>query len=106
MILSVKGPCWLINQSSHISDGKLPSFCDAQVKEAIRGNRQFPKVTLFTPFHFDHLPTQVPKCSYWIQVLESAIIFAHCFEGWVPYERFVSKKPKKLGFLVYVRFET
>ena len=56
------------------------------------------------PFHFDHLPTQVPKSPYWLQGLESAIIFAYFILGLAPTEPFVSKKPKKLKF--HVRFET
>ena len=50
------------------------------------------------PFHFDHLPTQVPKSPYWLQGLESAIIFEHFWGGLAPTDPFVSKKPKKRSF--------
>ena len=48
------------------------------------------------PFHFDHLPTQVPTSPYWLQDSESAKKIAHFFWGLAPTEPFVSKKPKKI----------
>ena len=42
---------------------------------------------------------QVPKSLYWLQGLESAIIFAHLFEGLAPTELCVSKSPNYLSFL-------
>ena len=52
------------------------------------------------PFHFDHLPTQVPKSLYRLKDSESAIIFAHFLGGLAPTDPFVSKKPKNMKFLV------
>ena len=48
------------------------------------------------PFHFDHLTNQVQKSLYWVQGLESTIIFAHFSLGLAVTEPFVSKKSKQI----------
>ena len=48
------------------------------------------------PFHFEQLPTQVPKCLYWLQGFESAIIFAHFLGGSTPKKPVGQKKAHKI----------
>ena len=51
------------------------------------------------PFHFDHLPTQVPWAPYNLKDSESAIIFAHFFGDLAPTDPLSQKSPKIWFFL-------
>ena len=71
---------------------RLPVYCHINMKNVWKN---------FTlPFHFDHLPTQVPRSPYWLQGFESVIICAHFCFSLAPTEPFVSKKSKKIKFVV------
>ena len=44
------------------------------------------------PFHFDHLPNQVPKSLYRLEGLESTILFALFWGVWLPQSRLHNTK--------------
>ena len=50
------------------------------------------------PSYFDYLQTQVLKSPYWLQGVESEIIFADFYLGLASTTPFVSKKPKIIIF--------
>ena len=90
---------------------KFRSLMQKKIKNLIKKKGMFSKTNKYLqqmtkmcekivtpPFHFDHLPTQVPKSPYWLQGFESAIIFEHFFLGLAPTELFVSKKAQKIQF--------
>ena len=61
------------------------------------GRKMYEQITT-PPFHFDNLPTQVPKPLYCLQDSESAILIAHLFGGLAPSDPFISKNLKKKWF--------
>ena len=93
------------------------TFIQTQIRKSIRKMFEgFPAISILVrkkceqiiapPFHFYHLPTQVPKSSYCLKDSESAIILAPLFWGLAHTDRFVSKKPNIWKFSIRVQFET